>query len=101
MDRADKVRTYSRSPERWVPLLETPRPLPKQGEKIDLDPALLRVCNNMNLEGKYQGGTPYTLNIVPPVVAAANIAAEATPIQALDEPSGASAEPTGDGGHVD
>lgn len=64
--RAEKVRVYSRSPERWVPLLETPRPLPKQGEKIDLDPALLRVCNRMNLEGKYQGGAPFTLNIVPP-----------------------------------
>jgi hypothetical protein len=53
------MQTYSR----WLPMVETPQPLPPVGGKSEIDPKLLWVYRNTSFTGKYTAGPPIALHI--------------------------------------
>ena len=50
--------------QEWLPMVQVPRPLPRAGKNIEVNPKLLWVYLDRTFAGKYSEGPPIVLNII-------------------------------------
>jgi hypothetical protein len=58
-----KLEQQSQAINQWLPMVQSPQPLPRPGEKQEIDPKLLWVFREFAYSGRFPNGPPIVLHI--------------------------------------
>jgi hypothetical protein len=88
----DKLAQQSQALNQWLPMIQSPQPLPKPGDKQEIDSKLLWVYREFAYDGKFPNGPPLVLHIRGEDWAPPQMPAKAEPVPAVSQ-EGSAGEP--------